>query len=348
LHDTGVQLLSEAHLDRGAADVGVEHRSPTGLADSGGQFVGGDRNAGRQAAVGGIIEADDRVKVDQAAGLKLRGLDIGDPHELAERTLTQTNARRENADQLDDEAVPQRGRVPVPQHRADVVVGRRVDRATKLRIVLGMSATAATRAAIIRPVVDRSEAWCGHRREDLRMFGDLLGDALAAASQTGVDELPHVALVLIRARRTALRAPVATAHHQRAVGLAGSRVHQLVTTQHDPTQPDRMPASPGPPDLPQPALTLRVTRPRDQTAHSRQIQPVDGRDSHRRDPTPATRMRHHTAHTPRTPASRPVPTPASASRRNRSGLGRHMQAFSGADACRRMQAHDASSSMTCW
>jgi hypothetical protein len=46
-HDTRMQLLTEAHLDRGATDAAVEHRSPTGKADRGGQLVGRDRNAGR-------------------------------------------------------------------------------------------------------------------------------------------------------------------------------------------------------------------------------------------------------------------------------------------------------------
>jgi mannose-6-phosphate isomerase-like protein (cupin superfamily) len=114
------------------------------------------------------------VKVDQAAGLKLRGLHIGDPHELAELTLTQTNTRRENTDQFDDESVPPGGRVPVPQHRADVVVGRGVDRATKLRIVLGMPATAATRDRLGPPGLSRIAAvpfTLRNLKEDLEDLG---------------------------------------------------------------------------------------------------------------------------------------------------------------------------------
>jgi hypothetical protein len=117
----------------------------------------------------------------------------------------------------------------------------------------------------------------------------------------------------MRTRRTLRLAPVAAPHHQRSIGLVHGRVHRLVAAQHDPAQADRMTARAGPPDLLQPALALGITRPRDQTVHSRRIQLLDGRDGHRQDPTPAASMRHHTAHTPRTPASPRLLTAASAS-----------------------------------
>jgi hypothetical protein len=111
--------------------------------------------------------------------------------------------------------------------------------------------------------VDRAERRRRQAGENLRMLGDLLRYAFAPAGHTGVHELPHVAAVLMRTRRTLRLTPVAAAHHQRPIGLAGGRVHRLVATQHDPAQPDRMAARAGSSDLLQSALALRVTRPGD-------------------------------------------------------------------------------------
>jgi hypothetical protein len=115
--------------------------------------------------------------------------------------------------------------------------------------------------------------------------------------------------------------PVATPHHQRPIGLAGSRVHRLLAMQHDAAQPDRMATGTGPADLLQPALALGITHPGDQAPHRRGIQLVDGRDGHWRRPTVWRQTLICTAHNPRTPGSRLVPTPASASGRDRSGFG---------------------------
>jgi hypothetical protein len=114
------------------------------------------------------------------------------------------------------------------------------------------------------------------------MLGNLLRDALATAGHTGVDELPHVAAVLVRTRRT-LRLPAdCRTAPSMPVGLVHGRVHALVTAQHDPTQPDRMPAPTRPANLLQPALPLGITRLRNQAAHGRRIQLADDLLGHRR------------------------------------------------------------------
>jgi hypothetical protein len=122
------------------------------------------------------------------------------------------------------------------------------------------------------------------------VLGDLLGHPLATAGQARVDELPHVAAVLMRARRTARIPPVAAAHHECSVGLVGGRVHRLVTVEHDAAQPDWMPVRPGSADLLQPALALGITRPRDQALDDRGVQLVDRSGGHRR----ALQRRHKT------------------------------------------------------
>jgi hypothetical protein len=63
---------------------------------------------------------------------------------------------------------------------------------------------------------------------------------LAPAGQSGVDELPHVPPVLMRARRTARLPPIAAPDHQRPVRLPRGRVPDLAAAQHDAAQPDRM------------------------------------------------------------------------------------------------------------
>jgi hypothetical protein len=164
---------------------------------------------GAVGAVLGAIQAHDRVEVHQPAGLELGDLRIGHANTLAPLALTEARPRRENSNQLDHEPVPQRRGVPVPQHRTLVVVRRRVDRGAQLGVVV-VALPAAARARVIGPVVDGSERRRRQAGEDLRVLGDLLSHALAPASHTGVDELPHVSAVLMRTRRTARVAPVAS------------------------------------------------------------------------------------------------------------------------------------------
>jgi hypothetical protein len=134
-----------------------------------------------------------------------------------------------------------------------------------------MAAAAATRPPVITPRVHRPERWCGQGREDLRVLSHALGDAFAAAGQSGVDELVHVSGVLVGAAWAALLTTVATPHQQRPVGLLRGRVDDLVAAPDDALQPDRMPTRPGPADLIQPALPLGVTGPGDQAVHGRRV-----------------------------------------------------------------------------
>ena len=53
---------------------------------------------------------------------------------------------------------------------------------------------------------------------------DRLGNTLAPTSRTGVEQLPHIARVLQRARRAHRRPPVATADQQHPIRLALGRV----------------------------------------------------------------------------------------------------------------------------
>ena len=79
--------------------------------------------------------------------------------------------------------------------------------------------------------MDRPEARRGQRGKDLRVLSHALGDAFAAAGQAGVDELPHVAAVLICAARAALLAPIAAAGIIAAIehGLSNARVEAINT-----------------------------------------------------------------------------------------------------------------------
>ena len=281
--DAGAQLLAEADVDGLAvASIAIQAGAAGGLADRVAQLLGRYTDAGGGGAVLGAVEADDGVEVHQAARLELGDLRECDPDPLAPGALTEPGPCGEHSDQLDGEAVPQRRGVPVPQHRALVVVGRRVDRGAQLGIVGVVMLTAPARAPVVRSAVDRPERWRRQAGEDLRMLGDLFGDAFATTGHAGVDELPHVAAVLVRTRRTARLPPVATPHHQRAIGLAGGRVHGLVAAHDDATQPDRMAARARPANLLQPALALGITRPGDQALHGRGVQLVGGRRAHRR------------------------------------------------------------------
>jgi len=139
-----------------------------------------------------------------------------------------------------------------------------------------------------RPAVDVSERLCCQGREDLGVLGYGVRDAFASSGQAGVDELPHVAAVLVRTRGAARLAAVAAADHQRAIGLVCGRVHGLVAMEYDATQPDRMPARASSADLLQPALALRVTSSGDQAPDGRGVQLVDAHGAHR-----STRRRGH-------------------------------------------------------
>lgn len=68
--------------------------------------------------------------------------------------------------------------------------------------------------------MDRTEARCGQSGEHERMRPDGLRNAFAAAGDPGVQELPHVARVLVRTGRTDRGPPVAAPLEQDPVRLA--------------------------------------------------------------------------------------------------------------------------------
>jgi hypothetical protein len=193
-------LLAEAQLDRLAiTGIAVQTHPGGGLADRGAQLRGRHGDAGRHGAVLGAVEAHHDMEMHEPARLKLGDLRIRDPHELAPPALAHAGAGGEDAAQLDDEAVPQRRGVPVPQHCALVVVAGRVDRGAQLGVAVVVPAPATAWPAVVADRVHRPERRRRQRGEDLRMLGDRLGHALSAAGQSRVHELPHVAAVLVRA-----------------------------------------------------------------------------------------------------------------------------------------------------
>jgi len=133
--------------------VAVEVGAAGGVADRVAQLLRRHLYAGRGGAVFGAVEADDGVEVHEAAGLELGDLRERDPDALALGTLAEPGTAGEDSDQLDREAVPQRGGMPVPQHRAVVVVRRRVDRGAQVGIVGVVALAAAAGPVVVGSVV---------------------------------------------------------------------------------------------------------------------------------------------------------------------------------------------------
>ena len=115
------------------------------------------------------------MEVHQAAGLKLGDLHERHPHPLTPRPFAEAGPGGEDADQLDAEAVPQRGGVPVPQHRAVVVVAVGVDRGAHFGVVGLVPLAALAWAVVVAPAVHRPERRGGQGSEDARVLGDLVG-----------------------------------------------------------------------------------------------------------------------------------------------------------------------------
>jgi hypothetical protein len=105
--------------------------------------------------------------------------------------------------------------VPLPQHVADVVVALPAQRLTDLWVLVAVAGQAVQRSAVgadraVAPcsagtsaaaTVDRSERRRREGGEGGRMSRHSVGDGLAAG-QAADQEVPGVALVLSRARRT--------------------------------------------------------------------------------------------------------------------------------------------------
>jgi hypothetical protein len=157
----GVQLLTEADRGRLAvAGIPVEACSAGGLTDRLAQLLGRDLDAWYVRAGLGAVQANDGVEVHQAAGLELGDLRERHADPLPPGALAHAGPRSQNADQLDHKAVPQRGGVPVPQHRALVVIRGRVDRLAKLGVIALVALAAAARPIVVGAAVDSAERRC--------------------------------------------------------------------------------------------------------------------------------------------------------------------------------------------
>ena len=89
---------------------------------------------------------------------------------------------------------------------------------------MGRSASGRPTGPVGAGGVDRPEPGRGEGGEHQRVRSDGFRDALAATGGTGVEQLPHVAGVLIRAGRAHRCPPVAAPHQQHPIRLAVGRV----------------------------------------------------------------------------------------------------------------------------
>src|SRR5699024_5161951 len=141
----------------------------------------------------------------------------------------------DEAAQTDREPPPQLGAVPLPDRLPLVVVAVRAQRLPDPGVVGVVAISAAARATVLaqprrsvgsaRPGlgtrasrrVDCAERGGGQREEHQRVAGDALRDPLVPAGDACGEEVPHVALVLMGARRAAGGPPVAAADVENAV-----------------------------------------------------------------------------------------------------------------------------------
>ena len=220
--------------------------------------VGRGGNPRRRARPVRPVEPDDRVEVDQPPRLELRDLRVADAEAVAQFVLRQPCLAGQHSSEIDDEPAPELGCVPVPEHRALVVVDVGIKRRAEERVVRGMHDAAAAGAPVVPAGVNGAERRSGERHEGLGVRTNGLGDALSPAGQARVDELPHVAAVLVGARRTAGLTTIPAAHHEDTVGLVGRRVGESAAAHHPTAEPDRPAASSGPLDLLEPPLAARI------------------------------------------------------------------------------------------
>ena len=212
-----------------------------GLADGVGQRAEGSpgRRSGRWP--GGAVEADDGVKVDNAAPLVFGDLGVGETCLGGERLAGEPSPAGQGPAECDGEAAPQLGGVGVEQDRAGVVVAVGAQRLAEPVIVAGVFLVAGQTDAVgagpavpartagqypltpNTPGMDRAERWCGESDEHAGMVGDLGGDAFAAG-QPGPDELVGVGPVDLGARRAAGGPPRLAGDRQNPAGLVHGRV----------------------------------------------------------------------------------------------------------------------------
>lgn len=171
------------------------------------------------------------MEVDEAAPLVLGHLRVRQPDRVREGAAREPAPARQDAPQLQREAVPQLPRLCLPQHGTRVVVAARAQRLTQstftFRVPYGAPDRHTVRAAFLGPTgtagpyptilfttgMHRAEARRGQRREHARVAADLWGDLLAA-HQPGPDELVGVGPVHAGAGRADRRTPVAAGHEQ--------------------------------------------------------------------------------------------------------------------------------------
>src|SRR5699024_192440 len=233
LDGASVDLTAEAEstsgviaVDRRSIDLNVLRGFETALSKPGGGDVDCRRGEGllvRRCP----IEPDKCVQVDRPALLILA--DLGELHteEIPRGLLAHSEARGDEAAQTDREPPPQLGAVPLPDRLPFVVVAVRAQRLTDPGVVSIVVLDAPTRATVLAQTrrsvdgalprlstgtsrrVHSAERRCGQSEEHQRVRGDALRDPLVPAGHPCGEEVPHVALVLMRARRAMGGPPVA-------------------------------------------------------------------------------------------------------------------------------------------
>ena len=157
------------------------------------------------------------------------------------RGLAHAQLRGQPAAQGDREAPPQLRGPPVERDRGQVVVAVRADRFPEFGVVVGVGPVAgpspamgahltsasgpASAGASANPpapapgTMHGTEPGTGESDKPHRMRSDLLRYSFGAAGGSGVQQMPHIALVLPAARRADRGASVPAADQQRMVRL---------------------------------------------------------------------------------------------------------------------------------
>ena len=233
----GVELLPEAQHQVGSVGhLDGEPHVRGGLADRLSQPGRINIELWRLVVLAGTVEADQCVEVDDAAALELRDLDKRHPAPPGELGCGQPGNPGQRAADGDGEPAPQLGGVPVERDMPGVVVAVRADRLAESRVVVGVDGHAPARPPVwAQPWcaaggpaargpgsvgaggVHRPESGCGEGGEHQRVGSDRFRDALTATGGAGVEELPHIAGVLIRAGRAHGRSPVAAPDQQDSI-----------------------------------------------------------------------------------------------------------------------------------
>jgi hypothetical protein len=150
-----VELLAPAGIPlRSAIDGRAGHghgRRSQGnrlLEQTGGERLRGRGEAGRAAALGGRVQAQDGVEVDGASALELGYLGIGDPDEPAQLLGAHANESGQGTLDGDGGPTPQLGGERVPQHLRLGVVAGGAERLAEAGVVLLVAVPAAGPPAV--------------------------------------------------------------------------------------------------------------------------------------------------------------------------------------------------------